>query len=263
MTRHVALLSAGLFLGAIRPVPAADRWELASFTNDANSGTHNELIPGVAQTAHDLAGSPDQDWFVFRAKARHSYEARVGSGTVIWTTPLCSGCARFDRVSNVGAILTAGQDDGATHSFQPGTLSVRFIAAASGNEWLRAVGQNNFAAADTYDVLLLDTTYFLPRFNNSASQTTILIVQNATDAAVSGEAYFYSPAGTLLATQPLAIPAQGTAVVNTAGISALAGQAGSAAIAHTGPYGALAGKAVALEPGTGFTFDTALVPIPR
>ena len=38
---------------------------------------------------------------------------------------------------------------------------------------------------------------------------------------------------------------------------------GSAAIAHLGSYGALSGKAVALEPATGFSFDTPLTPIPH
>jgi hypothetical protein len=32
-------------------------------------------------------------------------------------------------------------------------------------------------------------------------------------------------------------------------------------IAHVGGYGALSGKAVSLEPSTGFTFDTAMTPI--
>jgi hypothetical protein len=33
-------------------------------------------------------------------------------------------------------------------------------------------------------------------------------------------------------------------------------------LSHDGPYGSLAGKAVAVEPATGFTFDTALAPRP-
>ena len=37
----------------------------------------------------------------------------------------------------------------------------------------------------------------------------------------------------------------------------------SAAITHLGGYGALTGKAVALEPATGFTFDTEVHPLPR
>jgi hypothetical protein len=38
---------------------------------------------------------------------------------------------------------------------------------------------------------------------------------------------------------------------------------GSLTISHDGPFGALSGKAVAVEPATGFTFDTPLLPRPR
>jgi hypothetical protein len=51
--------------------------------------------------------------------------------------------------------------------------------------------------------------------------------------------------------------------VNTAGIAVLAGASGSITVAHDGPYGGLAGKAVALEPGTGFSFDSPLIAKPR
>ena len=61
--------------------------------------------------------------------------------------------------------------------------------------------------------------------------------------------------------QPLSLAAHGLQVVSTAGIPALAGASGSAAIAHDGTYGALAGKAVSLDPSTGFTFDTLIAPI--
>jgi hypothetical protein len=46
-------------------------------------------------------------------------------------------------------------------------------------------------------------------------------------------------------------------------VPALAGHSGSAQIAQLGGYAALAGKAVALEPATGFTFDTLVTPVPR
>ncbi len=55
---------------------------------------------------------------------------------------------------------------------------------------------------------------------------------------------------------------QGNAVFNTASVAALQNVSGTAALAHTAPYGTLAGKAVALEPATGFTFETPLEPIP-
>jgi hypothetical protein len=264
MTRAtVGLLLAGGLL--LLPVAggADDRWEAGSFTTDDSNTTHNELVPGTVQKGHDLQGAPDQDWMVFRAKARHSYEARVSSGSTIWTTPVCGNCATFDRVDSTGIVLTAGLADGAANSFQPSTLTVRWISFASGDEFLRAVGQTNFTALDTYDVELYDTTYLLPRFNNSATQVTVLLVQNTTDATVTGNIDFYNPSGLLLGSQPMNLAAQGLLVLNTATVGGVAGQGGSAAIAHLGGYGALAGKAVALEPATGFTFDTELRPLPR
>lgn len=262
MRREITIaLVAGVGLSAVT-VRAADRWEVSSFLTDDNNQTHNELRPGDVQVGHDLQG-PDSDWYVFRAAARHSYEAVVGSGTAIWNPGNCNGCARFDRVNFGGTILTAGNPDGGDSTFQPLTLAVRFLAPASGVQYLRVEGQTNFNATDTYDIRLLDTTYFLARFNNSASQVTILFVQNTTDRAVDGEAYFYDAGGTLLHTQPLAIPAYGVAVFNSSTVAALQNKSGSAAVAHTGPYGALSGKGVAVEPTTGFTFDTALLPIAR
>ena len=44
---------------------------------------------------------------------------------------------------------------------------------------------------------------------------------------------------------------------------ALGGTSGSLVIRHNGPYLGLAGKGVAIEPATGFTFDTAVTPAPR
>jgi hypothetical protein len=59
------------------------------------------------------------------------------------------------------------------------------------------------------------------------------------------------------------VPQQGVQVLATGSIPALAGRSGSAQIAQLGGYAALAGKAVALEPATGFTFDTLVTPVPR
>jgi hypothetical protein len=61
----------------------------------------------------------------------------------------------------------------------------------------------------------------------------------------------------------LALGPRQALVVNTSGLSGLAGQAGSITVRHDGPYGALQGKAVAVEPATGFTFDTPLEPRSR
>ena len=63
--------------------------------------------------------------------------------------------------------------------------------------------------------------------------------------------------------EPLALPARASVTVSISAITALNGQSGSITIAHDGPHGALAGKAVALEPATGFAFDSPLVTRPR
>ncbi|MET0551966.1 MAG: Calx-beta domain-containing protein [Vicinamibacteria bacterium] len=118
-------------------------------------------------------------------------------------------------------------------------------------------------ADDVYRLRAYETTATIPRFNNSATQATIVVVQNTTDQPVAANLDFWSPAGALLATAPLALAPHGLGIVSAPSIPALAGQSGSITITSDGPYGALAGKAVALEPATGFSFDSPLAYKPR
>ena len=46
-------------------------------------------------------------------------------------------------------------------------------------------------------------------------------------------------------------------------MAGLAGASGAMTVAHDGGYGGLVGKAVALEPATGFSFDSPMVPVAR
>jgi hypothetical protein len=52
-------------------------------------------------------------------------------------------------------------------------------------------------------------------------------------------------------------------VVNTSTIPGVNGIAGTITVANTMRYGEITGKTVALEPATGFSFDTPLIPRPR
>jgi hypothetical protein len=67
----------------------------------------------------------------------------------------------------------------------------------------------------------------------------------------------------LLGSLPFTLDPKAVLVQNTAALVYAAGTAGSITIAHDGRYGDLSGKAVAVEPATGFTFDTALTAVPR
>jgi hypothetical protein len=261
-----AMLAAG-------SLQAADRWENGTFCNDDDPvNACNELVHGTGQAGHDLeapAGNPDRDYFVLLGRARHSYEARVRSNTLIFNGPGCSnGCSRLDRVDASGSIVTPGAYAGAgigTGGLYAGSVVVRWQAAVTEKQYLRVVGLPASAqsAADQYDIEFFDTTVFLPRFNNTGSQVTVLLIQNTSDAAVAGDIRFQDAAGAVVHTVPLSVPAHGLQVFSTASAPALSGLSGTVSIAHNGGWGALAGKGVALEPATGFTFDTPFALLPR
>jgi uncharacterized repeat protein (TIGR01451 family) len=117
---------------------------------------------------------------------------------------------------------------------------------------------------DAYRLRAYDTTATIPRFNNSASQVTVVVLQNPTNTGVSGTLWFWDSSGALLASQSfVALDPRRSLVLNTSTIAALLGQSGSITVSHDAGYGRLNGKAVAVEPATGFTFDSPLTWRPR
>ena len=114
---------------------------------------------------------------------------------------------------------------------------------------------------DRYRVRFRETTYAIPRFNNTGSQGTVLVLQNPTERPVSARVFFWSAAGAVIASVPVALVPHQTFVLNTA--TAAPGTGGAITITHDAGYGSLIGKAVALEPATGFSFDSPMVPRAR
>ena len=228
-----------------------------------------QQIPHGASQIHDLQSTgtpPDEDWVQIRVRNRHSYEARVsGTSGVFWINvdgPPCGAgfCASLDRVDSAGNVLQPGAMlEGSSRA-----SSLRWMATASGGAFVRIQGPAGTALGsfDEYEIEFFDTTYALPRFNNSATQTTVFILQNLKAAAILGSVDFYNATGSLLHSEAISLPASGGLVLNTAALP-VAGQSGFALVPHNGGWGALAGKAVALEPATGFTFDTQLTTMPR
>ncbi|HET9316166.1 MAG TPA: Calx-beta domain-containing protein, partial [Vicinamibacteria bacterium] len=136
-------------------------------------------------------------------------------------------------------------------------------AAAIANQTIRVRSggcTTGCGADDTYRIRAWETTYAIPRFNNNGTQVTVLIVQNATNRTVAGTAHFWSASGALLGSQAFTLQARATLVLGIASLPGLAGQGGSVTVTHDGGYGALAGKAVALEPATGYSFDSPMTP---
>ena len=267
MNRLMYILGAGALaavLGTAQPSMAVDRFE-----NDNGSWqsglTDNEMTPGSLQE-HDMEGAADEDWIILSQRPFSSYEVRVdGMGDGLTLTTGAGDALAVDLVASDGTVVATG------YTWNPAALdrTVTFAndaPAPNDDQHMRISSPfcNPCAAIDSgYTIRLFDTTYNVPRFNNSATQVTVLILQNSMDRSVDATAHFFDPTGNLLASQPITLGSHGSAAVNTSGIPGVAGQAGSILVTSSAGYGALSGKAVALEPGTGFTFDTMMFPRPQ
>jgi hypothetical protein len=230
--------------------------------DDAPSLSSNELVHGAMETA-DLAADPgpaaDEDLYRLGQQPRASYEVvvdatsgdvspvvveRLGSDntTVLQTsTPVGTGSSRSLRWENV----------------VPGKVVGQHIRVRSGG------CTTDCGTDDVYRIRAYETTYSIPRFNNAGSQVTVLLLQNPTPYTIIGRAYFWDGAGVLLYTHAFTLAPKGLLGLGTSTIPALQGKGGSITVSNDGRYGELAGKAIALEPATGFSFDSPMVPRPR
>jgi hypothetical protein len=245
---------------AVAGTARADVWDIQTSSDNTPAGTQNELVHGSDQI-HDLgvlAGNfADQDWYRIGQKAFASYEVTVDatSGDI-----------------GAGVLLQRFASDGATvvQTAVPVTLglnysqSLRFMnvtAVPIDDQYVRVVSNGCTTDCDSNDVYRLrafETTQSIPRFNNSATQITVLLLQNPSGYQITGSVYFWSIAGVLVGQQAFSLPAKNTLVLNTSTV--VPGVGGAITIANDGRYGDLSGKTVALEPATGFSFDSPMVP---
>ena len=253
---------AALFVALCAMPVHADVWDIQD-DNDDSIGSDNELLHGVNQV-HDLGARPgpaaDQDWYLMPQKPRASYEVVIDgvSGDLGF-----SGLA-LERLQVAGTSIASLQTGGSAVTGSFGySRALRWVNATTGtitDQMVRVSGQScalTCGADDVYAIHARETTVNLARFNASGGQETILLTQNVSERPVSGTVFYWNASGTLLATGSLAaLPPKGLSVVNVGTIGGLAGQSGHVTVAHDGGYGALNMKSVALEPTTGFSFDT-------
>jgi hypothetical protein len=247
----------GLMALALAGAPVlADVWDASPTDQDDSSATDNEIVHGTVQT-HDLAAqaaTADQDWYKIPSFAFSSHEFVVDGPTGDVTNGL-----DLNRVTAAGAVLTAGAGlPGGSNYAQ----SVRWqnVSTTSTTEYVRVSGAQCTTACttvDQYTARYFETTAVISRYNNSGTQTTVMILANPNDYTISGTAWFFTTtAGVLAGSQPFVISSRDVDVFSTA--SQAPGVSGFIIITHNGRYGDLHGKAVALEPATGFSFDTPL-----
>jgi hypothetical protein len=223
------------------------------------------LIPELLELTHgavvrrslaSVGGQQKRDDYRLAQKPRSSYEVVIdeASGDL---SPIV-----LQRLSAGGSTVlqnsqAAGTGPARTLRFEnSGTTEVtdQIVRVSSGG------CTSNCGTDDTYRIRAYETTFAIPRFNNTGSQVTVLVLQNPTDATIQGRAYFFDAAGAMLGTHPFSIAGRNVDVFVT---STIVTASGSITVTHDGAYGTLAGKTVALEPSTGFSFDSPMQPRPR
>lgn len=265
---------------AILTVSAADPFE-SDNTAVLSVAT---LAHGVTQT-RDLDGSGDIDYIAVDPVPGFSYEVRVM--TAGFFTANLSRRNGSDGVVQAGDTLPVGTTRLSTGQLTGGSSHsssvMRWIESANAAERTRYLridsgGAVRTAANSQYTVDFRETTLYCPRYNNSGTQTTVLIMQTAMPPDVfsiangcNWEARFHDGAynvfghalnGSLTGSNSSgnALATNGTIVVSTATYAPAS--SGSIRIANTCGYGGVQAKAVALEPATGFAFDTTCLPRP-
>ena len=223
--------------------------------DDAPSLSSNELHHGSLQQA-DLLVRPDL--YRIGQKPYSSYEVVIDgtSGDIVPVT--------LERLAGNNATVLQSANPVSVGD----SVSLRWENTTSltvTNQHIRVDGTcaTPCGTDDVYRIRAFETTYSIPRFNNAGSQVTVLLLQNPAGYTVTGNIWFWSTSGTLVGTRAFSLPAKQTLVLNTATVAGASGQGGTITISHDGRYGDLAGKTVALEPSTGFSFDSPMTARPR
>jgi hypothetical protein len=250
---------------ALACTPAfADVWDTAVDTDD-NTGTDNTPIHGTIQV-HDLGVRPgpvaDQDFYSFEARGFGSYEAVIDG-----LTGDTGGSLSFNVLASDGTTVLATGTSLGSASCTLCTQTLRFDNnQATPRPVFIRVGSPGCGttcnSADQYTFRFLETTYALPRYNNVGGQATVLILHNVSELPITGNIHLFNTAGTRVGNQAFTLTVNAHLVLNTSTIAGGAGTSGVITVSHNGRYGSLAGKAVVLDPNTGFSFDTPLIAKP-
>ena len=239
----------------------ADVWDTAIDTDD-NTGTDNTPIHGTLQV-HDLGVRPgpvaDQDFYSMEMRGFSSYEAIIDG-----LTGDTGGSLSFNFLASDGTTVLATGTSLGSASCTLCTQTVRFENnQATPRPVFIRVGTpgcgTSCDSSDQYTFRFNETTLALPRYNNTGGQVTVIIMHNVSELPVAGNIHLFNTAGTQVGSQAFTLPVNNHLVLNTTSIAGGAGTAGVITVSHNGRYGSLAGKAVVLDPATGFSFDTPFV----
>lgn len=217
-----------------------------------------ELTPGASAVDSFAVPSPHHYWIAQQPYASYEIVLDAQSGPV--------GALALDRLGATGTTVLQSSTGVGGAGF---ARSLRFRNDRSivvDHELVRVASagcSSGCGGGDGYRVRAYETTGRISRFNNSGTQGSVVILQNTAAVPVAGTVYFWGPDGALRARSDFALEPRAGTVLVTGSIAALQGTSGSITVGHDGPCGSLAGKAVSLDPSTGFSFDSVLEPVRR
>jgi hypothetical protein len=241
---------------------ATDYWDASAITDNDPISTFNEFHHGVSQQ-HDLEANmgpvADEDWYYEFTGPGSSYEAVIDSASA----DVDMNGPALQRLDSAGSTViqtseaaTVGATVGTSRALRWQNANTTFTL-----NYLRVRSSGcttDCGSAAQYHFRSYETTIAVPRFNNAGGQVTVLIIQNPTSWTrnIAGTIYFWNATGTLAGSTVFSLAAKAALVLNTTTVPGVAGASGTITIAHDGGYGGLAVKSVALEPATGFSFDS-------
>ena len=215
--------------------------------NEAGEGSEGTYSLGA------VGGIPAVNYFLIGQKPRSSYEIVVDGATADIVPLIVERLA----ADNTTVLQTA------TPIAAGSSLSLRWrndlpVPIVNQSIAIRSGGCTTTCdASDVYHFRSYETTGTLARYNNSATQITVVVLQNGADHPVAGTLWFWNTAGYLVDSSSFNLAAHGILNLNTSTV--VVGSSGTITVSNDGRYGDLSGKAVAIEPATGFTFDTPLL----
>jgi hypothetical protein len=256
--RTVALIIFGVFAQGTGAVARADVWD-TEVLNDDSWATHNELVHGSNQL-HDLAARPgplaDQDWFTISSKPWASYEVTIDATSGDIGAPVVEL-----RTSDGATLISSAVPVGNGFSYSLRWQNDTSAAVSHRVKVMSGACSTNCGADDVYHIRAYESSYGIARFNNTGSQVTVLQVQNSATYNISGTVYFWADTGTQIASYPFTLGPKALLTYTTS--ASTGATAGSMTVSSTGRYGDLTGKAASMDAGTGFAFDSPMVPRPN
>lgn len=231
---------------------ARDTWDLAG-GDDHCSTTTAEMFHGMPPQIHDLeesAGSWDVDFIRTKSDPSRSYEFRISGSAANSATVTLTTDSDFTMFA---------ANSVHTDSLTKALRWSRNTTGGNAANCARIAATGSLTNSAQYTVEFRETTLFCPRYNNTGTQTSVLILKNASldpNAPCQYYATFSDDAGTVVGFSQDTMEPGVTRVISLPTVPGLAGTKGSAQIAHTCGVGGISGKLVAMEPATGFSFDT-------